>query len=70
MLVVLAQAHSLSDLFTRIADLNVAGSRASDLKTSLASDLAELQQEQQGRGGCSGAADRAARGAGLPARRS
>jgi murein DD-endopeptidase MepM/ murein hydrolase activator NlpD len=46
-LVVLAQAHSLSDLFTRVADLNVAGSRAADLKASLAADLAQLEQEQQ-----------------------
>jgi len=35
MLVVLAQARSLSDLLTRVADLNVAGSQASQLKTSL-----------------------------------
>jgi murein DD-endopeptidase MepM/ murein hydrolase activator NlpD len=46
-LLVLAQAHSLSDLFTRVADLSVAGSRAADLKSSLAADLALLEQEQQ-----------------------
>jgi murein DD-endopeptidase MepM/ murein hydrolase activator NlpD len=46
-LVILGQAQSLSDLLTRIADLNVAGSRASDLKTSLARDLADLQAERQ-----------------------
>jgi len=45
-LLVLAQAHSLSDLFTRVADLSVAGSRAADLKSSLAADLALLEQEQ------------------------
>ena len=44
-LVVLAQSQSLSDLFTRIADLNVAGSRASDLKASLNGNLQELQIE-------------------------
>jgi murein DD-endopeptidase MepM/ murein hydrolase activator NlpD len=46
-LLVLAQSHSLSDLFTRVADLSVAGSRASDLKSSLAGDLALLEQEEQ-----------------------
>ena len=45
-LLVLAQSHSLSDLFTRVADMNVAGSRAADLKASLAGDLAQLQQER------------------------
>jgi len=43
-LVVLAESRSLSDLFTRVADLNVAGSRASTIKVSLASDLAGLQR--------------------------
>ena len=46
-LLMLAQSQSLNDLLTRVADLNVAGSRAADLKTSLASDLAALQQEEQ-----------------------
>ena len=46
-LVVLAQASSLSDLLTRIADLNVAGNRAAELKKALANDLAELQQERE-----------------------
>jgi murein DD-endopeptidase MepM/ murein hydrolase activator NlpD len=49
-LVVLGQAQSLSDLLTRIADLNVAGSRAAKVKASLAQDLSELQgvrQEEQ-----------------------
>ncbi len=43
-LVVLAESHSLSDLFTRVADLNVAGSRAAVIKSSLSSDLADLQR--------------------------
>jgi len=43
-LVVLAESRSLSDLFTRVADLNVAGSRATVIKASLSSDLADLQQ--------------------------
>ena len=46
-LVVLAEAHSLSDLLTRVADLNVAGTRASDLKASLGRDLAGLQVQRQ-----------------------
>ena len=46
-LLILAEAHSLSDLLTRIADLNVAGSRAADLKSSLAQDLSALQVERQ-----------------------
>jgi murein DD-endopeptidase MepM/ murein hydrolase activator NlpD len=49
-LVILGQAQSLSDLLTRIADLNVAGSRAAKVKASLAQDLTELQgvrQEEQ-----------------------
>ena len=46
-LLVLAQSRSLNDLFTRVADLSVAGSRASDLKASLGSDLALLEQERQ-----------------------
>ncbi len=46
-LVILAEAQSLSDLMTRIADLNVAGTRASDLKASLARDLADLQVQRQ-----------------------
>jgi murein DD-endopeptidase MepM/ murein hydrolase activator NlpD len=45
-LVSLAQSQSLSDLLTRIADLNVAGDRASELKTSLKNDLAELQAQR------------------------
>jgi murein DD-endopeptidase MepM/ murein hydrolase activator NlpD len=46
-LVVLGEAHSLSDLLTRIADLNVAGSRAAEVKASLAQDLADLQVVRQ-----------------------
>ncbi len=46
-LVVLGEAQSLSDLLTRIADLNAAGSRAIDLKASLANDLADLRSERQ-----------------------
>jgi murein DD-endopeptidase MepM/ murein hydrolase activator NlpD len=46
-LIVLAQSRSLSDLFTRVADLNVAGSRAAELKKSLAGDIAQLQLEQE-----------------------
>ena len=46
-LVILGEARSLSDLLTRISDLNVAGSRAADVKAALASDLASLQVERQ-----------------------
>ena len=46
-LVILAEATSLSDLLTRVADLNVAGSRASLLKGALDHDLAALQAERQ-----------------------
>ena len=46
-LVVIAEAQSLSDLLTRVADLNVAGARASELKASLAHDLTELQVQRQ-----------------------
>src|SRR5579864_2533139 len=46
-LVTLAQSQSLSDLLTRIADLNVAGERATTLKASLKNDLADLQAERQ-----------------------
>ncbi len=52
-LVILGEAQSLSDLLTRIADLNEAGSRAADVKASLGRDLADLQatrrQEQDAR---------------------
>ena len=46
-LLVLAESRSLSDLFTRIADLNVAGSRASQIKSQLSDDLVALQKERQ-----------------------
>ena len=45
-LVILGQAQSLSDLLTRISDLNVAGSRAAELKQQLASDLTDQQAER------------------------
>lgn len=46
-LVLLGQSQSLSDLLTRIADLGVAGNRASELKLSLRRDLEELQEERE-----------------------
>ena len=46
-LLVLGEASSLSDLLTRISDLGVAGTRASQLKQSLASDLIALRQERE-----------------------
>jgi len=46
-LVSLAQAQSLGDLLTRVADLNVAGARASELKYSLAHDLNEVQVQRK-----------------------
>ena len=46
-LVTLAESQSLSDLLTRVADLNVASERATELKTSLKNDLAELQAQRQ-----------------------
>ena len=46
-LVVIAEAQSLSDLLTRVADLNVAGTRASELKASLARDLTTLEVQRQ-----------------------
>ena len=46
-LVVLGEAKSLSDLLSRIADLNGAGARASEVKRSLAMDLVEQQLERK-----------------------
>jgi murein DD-endopeptidase MepM/ murein hydrolase activator NlpD len=46
-LVTLAQSQSLSDLLSRIADLNVAGEHATTLKASLTNDLADLQAERE-----------------------
>jgi murein DD-endopeptidase MepM/ murein hydrolase activator NlpD len=46
-LVMLGQSRSLSDLLTRVSDLGVAGSRASELKRSLSNDLTELQAERK-----------------------
>ena len=45
-LVILGQAQSLSDLLTRISDLNVAGSRAAELNQQLALDLTDQQAER------------------------
>jgi len=45
-LVILGQAQSLSDLLTRISDLNVAGSRAAELNQQLASDLTDQEAER------------------------
>jgi len=47
MLVVLAEAQSLSDLLTRVADLNVAGARATEIKASLGRDLVEIEAERK-----------------------
>jgi murein DD-endopeptidase MepM/ murein hydrolase activator NlpD len=46
-LVVIAEANSLSDLLTRVSDLNVAGTRASEVKASLARDLTALQAQRE-----------------------
>jgi murein DD-endopeptidase MepM/ murein hydrolase activator NlpD len=46
-LVVIAEANSLSDLLTRVADLNVAGTRASEVKASIARDLTSLQAQRE-----------------------
>jgi len=46
-LVVIAEASSLSDLLTRVADLNVAGTHASELKATLARDLTALQTQRE-----------------------
>jgi len=46
-LVVMGEAQSLSDLLTRIADLNVAGARARELKATLANDLVYLQDTRK-----------------------
>ena len=46
-LVILAESQSLSDLLTRIADLNVAGAQAAEIKESLKQDLAAQQKERE-----------------------
>ena len=46
-LVIIAESQSLGDLLSRIADLNVAGSRAADVKAALNQDLQRLQAERQ-----------------------
>ena len=43
----LGQSQSLGDLITRVADLNVAGARANELKYGLQQDLAELQTQRK-----------------------
>jgi len=47
LLVVVAEAQSLSDLLTRVADLNVAGARASEIKAQLGRDLVEIETERK-----------------------
>lgn len=44
---VLGEARSLSDLLSRVADLNAAGARASEVKRSLAMDLVAQQTERK-----------------------
>jgi murein DD-endopeptidase MepM/ murein hydrolase activator NlpD len=46
-LVMLGESQSLSDLLTRISDLGVAGSRASEIKVQLAKDLTEQQAQRK-----------------------
>ncbi len=46
-LLVLAEAQGLGDLLGRISDLSVAGSRATQLKSSLSNDMADLQRERE-----------------------
>jgi murein DD-endopeptidase MepM/ murein hydrolase activator NlpD len=46
-LVYLGESQSLSDLMTRVADLNVAGARASELKVALTNDLTALTAERE-----------------------
>src|SRR5207244_9504106 len=46
-LLVLGESSSLSDLLTRISDLGVAGTRASQLKQGLSSDLTALRLERE-----------------------
>jgi len=46
-LLVLAESKSLGDLFTRISELNVAGTRAAQIKSALNGDLAEQQKERE-----------------------
>jgi murein DD-endopeptidase MepM/ murein hydrolase activator NlpD len=47
MLVMLAEAQSLGDLMTRVADMNVAGARASQIQSSLAHDLNDVQDQRK-----------------------
>jgi len=46
-LLVLAESQSLSDLLTRVSDLNAAGARAAEIKSALARDLDALQKERE-----------------------
>jgi murein DD-endopeptidase MepM/ murein hydrolase activator NlpD len=46
-LVVLAESQSLNDLLTRVADLNSAGARATEIKTTLSRDLTELTEQRK-----------------------
>jgi murein DD-endopeptidase MepM/ murein hydrolase activator NlpD len=46
-LLVLAESQSLGDLLTRISDLNVAGNRATEIKSALTTDLGTLQALRQ-----------------------
>lgn len=46
-LVVLAEAQSLSDLLTRVSDIDVAGSRVVEIKARLNQDLLELQRQRE-----------------------
>jgi murein DD-endopeptidase MepM/ murein hydrolase activator NlpD len=46
-LVMLGEAQSLSDLLTRISDLGVAGTRATELKRTLTNDLIRLEAERK-----------------------
>lgn len=45
-LVVLAESRNLGDLFSRVADLNVAGQRAAELKRAVAANLQQMQAQE------------------------
>jgi len=47
LLVTLGESQSLGDLLTRVADLNVAGARATEIKASLAQNLTDLQGQRK-----------------------
>jgi murein DD-endopeptidase MepM/ murein hydrolase activator NlpD len=46
-LVLLAESQSLNDLLTRVADLDSAGARATELKSTLSRDLTELTEQRK-----------------------